>query len=94
MSKKNRRETELEEIKRRVDALIDTYETVGCRPGGEFIQVDCFESDLPFAAKGFHGRLHYRGRILIPIKRKQPSKKTIALQQSDIDSCTLRWDDK
>lgn len=64
---------EAEERKAKIDLLIDTYETPGCRVGPKVIDVDCFPGELKFARRDGDGVLHYRGRILRPIKKRSAS---------------------
>lgn len=73
--KPNKHETEREELKRRLDALIGHYEKYGGPQPGAPIQVDCFASDLTFATVDLQGRILYRGYVLLPVKRKEMSKR-------------------
>lgn len=79
MSKQKRHEKDSEYWKREVDEIIDTYETPGVRPGGTVIKLNCERADLPFAFD-IGGELHYRGRILDPVK-KPPQPKLRHFQQ-------------
>lgn len=87
-----RREGELRQAQ--IDTLIDAYERDGTRSGSPQILVDAFPGELKFATL-VDGRLHYRGRILVPIKKRTPSKQTHdAASQADIESVTTARHDR
>lgn len=89
MSKPSRRESDIEYLKRRVDAMIDYTGDAETRKIGSVIQVYAFKSDLTFAME-VGGKMHYRGYILDPVNKRTPTKKKhAAATQLDIDAATM-----
>lgn len=64
---------EAEDRKAKLDMLIDQYDSGTGPRGPKVIDVDCFPGELKFAARDGNGVLHYRGRILNPIKKRTAS---------------------
>lgn len=79
-----------------VDEVIDWYERY--KPdAGKRIEVNCFVADVAkfsstkHAAPVFYdGKIEYRGREIVPVKKKQPSKKKfMAASQAQIDAARM-----
>jgi len=84
-----RHETDIEYLKRRVDAMIDYTGKPEARQIGSVIQVYAFKSDLTFALE-VGGKMHYRGFILDPVNKRTPTKKKhAAATQMDIEAATM-----
>jgi hypothetical protein len=79
---------EAEVRKEQIDKLIDAYDSGQYRSGPSVIDVMCFRGEIDFAMEGPDGKLHYRGRILNPVKKRTPSvERHNAANQADLE----RW---